>query len=96
MSTDSSEQLRRLRAAVLDLLPAPGQEPVSTSDLRTALHLSAYEHSTQLWPILNELANDGVAERIARPGQTMRYWRCTPAPAPDAAGQPSGQPQEPR
>ncbi|GAA2341981.1 hypothetical protein [Dactylosporangium salmoneum] len=92
MSTNSNEQLRRLRAAVLDLLPEPGQEPVSTSDLRTALHLSAYEHSAHLWPILNELAIDGVAERIARPGQTVRYWRRTPAPASDAAWQP----QEPR
>ncbi|GAA2338966.1 hypothetical protein [Dactylosporangium salmoneum] len=96
MSTGSSEQLRRLRAAVLDLLPGSGQEPVSTSDLRTALRLSVYEHSARLWPILNQLANDGVAERVIRPGRTVRYWRRTPASASDAAGQSSGQPQEPR
>ena len=76
-----NEELQRLRAAVLAILPGPDEEPVSTTDLGAALQLSVYEHSTRLWPILDRLAKDGVVERCVRAGQTVRFWRLAAAEA---------------
>ncbi|WP_432982919.1 hypothetical protein [Dactylosporangium sp. CA-233914] len=86
-----SAQLQQLRDQVLAMLPGPDQPPASTTDLAAALRLTPYEQSVRLWPVLDRLVKDGVAERIVREGHNVRYWRCTattgePCAATAAAG----------
>ncbi|MGI5243079.1 hypothetical protein [Dactylosporangium sp. CA-139066] len=70
-----SAQLQQLRDQVLAVLPGPDQPPASTTDLAAALRLTPYEQSVRLWPVLDRLVKDGVAERIVRDGYNVRFWR---------------------
>ena len=88
--TRRSEELRRLSAAVLAMLPGPDQPPVSTTDLGAALQLTAYERSARLWPVLDQLAKDGVVERVTRDGLNVRFWRHATTGGPTAQ-QPPGE-----
>lgn len=68
---------RRLRADLLDLLPAPDQQPVSTNDLAARLDLNAHEAGYILWRQLDYLARHGWVGRIVRPEYACRWWRRT-------------------
>ncbi|WP_344616861.1 hypothetical protein [Dactylosporangium salmoneum] len=79
-------QLQQLQDQVLAMLPGPDQPPASTTDLARALRLTPYEQSVRLWPVLDRLVKDGIAERIVRDGQKVRFWRRAAAVGePDAA-----------
>lgn len=68
---------RRLRADLLDLLPGPADQPVTTNALAARLDLNAYEAGAILWRQLDYLARHGWVERIRNPELTCRLWRRT-------------------
>jgi hypothetical protein len=70
---------QRFRDRLLATLPGPGDDAVSTSDLGQRFQLDPYQRSELLWTSLDQMARDGLVERVVVPGQRLRYWRRTPA-----------------
>jgi hypothetical protein len=65
----------RFRARLLARLPGPDQDAVSSNDLGDYFQLDTYERSNLLWTSLDHMARLGLVERIAQPGELVRYWR---------------------
>jgi hypothetical protein len=81
----------RFRARLLAKLPGPDEDAVSTNDIGRHFQLDPYQRSELLWTSLDQMARDGLVERIVKPGQRLRHWRRTPAGdqhVQDAAGTP--------
>jgi hypothetical protein len=73
----TSEDRARFSLDVLDALPGPDAEPVSTNQLADRFGLGPYERSTLLWYTLDKLARAGLVERIVVADASCRYWRRT-------------------
>jgi hypothetical protein len=70
VSPENEALVRQIRA----LLPAPEDEPMSTSEIRGVLGLGVGEYDTVLRQ-LDRLARQGEAEKIKRPTTRTAYWR---------------------
>ncbi len=70
---------QRFRDRLLATLPGPEEDAVSTRDLGQRFQLDPYQRSELLWTSLDQMARDGLVERVVVPGQRLRYWRRTPA-----------------
>lgn len=60
-------------------LPASGQQPVSTKTVAGHFGLGPYHESTLAYPRLARWADEGLVERIVRPGEKALHWRRTAA-----------------
>ncbi|HKT04743.1 MAG TPA: hypothetical protein VJT31_34955 [Rugosimonospora sp.] len=69
----------RFTAELLAALPAPDEDPVSTTVLGDRFRLGPYERSTRLWHTLDQLARSGLVQRVVVPNVTARSWRLTQA-----------------
>lgn len=74
----TKDDRQRFRARLLATLPGPDNEPVSTNDLGNCFQLDPYQRSELMWTSLDQMARDGLVERVVEPGQRVRYWRRTP------------------
>jgi len=68
---EREEFVKRLLAR----LPAPTEEPASTTELGDHFELDQYRRSNLLWTSLARLAREGLVEKVVRDGQRVRYWR---------------------
>ncbi len=59
-------------------LPTSDQQPVSTKTIARHFRLGPYRESTLAYPRLARWADEGLVERIVRPGEKALHWRRTP------------------
>jgi hypothetical protein len=77
--TPTRPERERFVTELLNALPAPDEEPVSTAELGARFKLDGYLRSNLLWPSLDRLARQGHVERVVKEGARCRYWRRAPA-----------------
>jgi hypothetical protein len=75
----NKDDRQRFRAQLLAKLPGPDEDAVSTNDVARYFQLDPYQRSELLRTSQDQMARDGLVERIVKPGQRLRYWRRTPA-----------------
>jgi hypothetical protein len=76
--TPSRAEREQFVTQLLAALPAPGEEPVSTTQLGDRFQLDQYLRNYLLWASLDRLARAGVVERVVKEGEIVRYWRRAP------------------
>jgi hypothetical protein len=88
----NKDDRQRFRTRLLAKLPGPGEDAVSTNDLGHHFRLDPYQRSELLWTSLDQMARDGLVERVVKPGDRLRYWRRKPAGDQHIQGIPSTPP----